>query len=89
MGTPTGCFKNMGDMANQVPQGSPQTKAPPIGKSWGFGEAAHNVINTPVIEGYLDNLANAATNNSAVMAILLAKLDELTNKVNTMQQQHC
>jgi hypothetical protein len=44
----------------------------------GFGGAAHNVINTPVIKGYLDNLANAATNNSAKMAILQAQIQALT-----------
>jgi hypothetical protein len=43
--------------------------------------------NNTIITGYLDNIiANAATNNSAVMAQLLAKLDKLTTEVNTMQQ---
>ena len=44
----------------------------------GFGGAAHNVINTPAINGYLDNLANTVTNESAKMTSLLAQVQALT-----------
>ena len=53
-----------------------------------FG-TANSVTNddTSTIAGYLDNLALAATNDSSVMASILAKLEALTVLVNIIKQQ--
>lgn len=51
-----------------------------------FGGAANNVItmDNSAIEGYLNNLANAATNDSAIMATLLAQIQALTARLDNL-----
>ena len=51
----------------------------------GFGGAAHNVNDSPAMEGYFNNMANAASNNSASMATLLAQVQALTAKLDNLQ----
>ena len=51
-----------------------------------LGGAANNVITmaNSAIEGYLDNLANAATNDNAMMATLLAQIHALTARLDNL-----
>jgi uncharacterized coiled-coil protein SlyX len=59
-------------------------KANPL--SFGTANSVSNE-DTSTIAGYLDNMANAATNDSNVMASILAKLDALTVQVDKIKQQ--
>ena len=58
-------------------------KANPL--SFGTANSVSNE-DTGTIIGYLDNMANAATNDSNIMASILAKLDALTVQVNKIKQ---
>jgi hypothetical protein len=62
-------------------------KATPSGSFGGTANHVTNTTDTSAIEGYLDNLANAATNDNAVMTALIAQIQALTARLDNMPAQ--
>jgi len=78
-GTPPGGIKNLGGVADKR-----LLKATPSGIFGGIANHVTTRMDTSAIEGYLDNLANAATNNNTVMTALIAQIQALTARLDNM-----